>query len=113
MAKAAKARMTKLPRYRFDPSKTIIATVDSFSTVRLDYNHYSVPVKYVSKEVSTKGYGNELIIMYRNMEIARYHRCYERGKTKYQLTYYIDLIEKRPRSVFNARPVLTARPRSG
>lgn len=27
------------------------------------------------------------------------------NKTMYQLTYYIDLIEQRPRSVFNAKPV--------
>lgn len=105
MARVAKASMTKLPRYRYDPSKTIIATVDAFSTVRFDYNHYSVPVKYVGKEVSIKGYGNDLVIMYRNIELDRYHRCYERGKTKYQLSHYLDLIETRPRSVFNAKPV--------
>lgn len=105
MAKVAKAMMTALPTYRYDPSKTIIAKVDPFSTTRFHYNYYSVPVKYVGKEVSVRGFGNELVIMYQNEEIARYPRCYERGKTKYQLTHYMDLIEKRPRSVFNAKPV--------
>lgn len=105
MAKVAKDRMTALPKYRYDSSKTIIAKVDPYSTVKFDYNYYSVPVNYVGKEVSVKGYGNELVIMYRNTEVTRYPRCYERGKTKYQLSHYIDLIEKRPRSVFNAKPV--------
>lgn len=105
MALTTKVRMTQLPRYRFDSSKSITARVGEFSTVRFDYNHYSVPFKYVNKEVSIKGYGNEVVMMYRNTEIARYSRCYERGKTLYRLEHYIDLIEKRPRSVFNAKPV--------
>lgn len=105
MALTSRARMMSLPRYRFDPSKTVTAKVDDFSTVRFDGNSYSVPVKYTGKEVSVKGYGNEVVILYRTTEIARYPRCYEKGKTKYHLEHYIDLIESRPRSVFNAKPV--------
>jgi len=105
MAKTTRVRLTQLPRYRFDPSKSMTARVDDFSTVRFDYNHYSVPVKYAGKEISIKGYGNEIEMLYRNNEIARYQRCYQRGQTKYRLEHYIDLIEKRPRSVFNAKPV--------
>ncbi len=105
MAQVARAAMTPLPRYRFDPSKSLTVRVDDYSTVRFDYNHYSVPVPYAGKEVSVKGYGNCVVILYRSQEIARYTRYYERGKTQYRLAHYIDLIEKRPRSVFNARPV--------
>ncbi len=105
MALTSRARMTLLPRYRFDPSKTLTAKVDDYSTVRFDCNNYSVPVKYVGKEVSVKGYGNEVTMVYRNVEIARYPRCYEKGKTKYHLEHYIELIESRPRSAFNAKPV--------
>lgn len=105
MALMTKTRLTTLPRYRFDPSRSIIARVSDFSTVRFSYNQYSVPVKYAGKEVSVKGYGNEIVILYQNTELARYPRCYDRGQTKYRLEHYLDLIEKRPRSVFNAKPV--------
>ena len=105
MAQTTGLSMTQLPLYRFDPSKSITAKVDEFLTVKFDYNYYSVPIKYVGKEVSVKGYGNEVLMLYRNIEIARYPRCYKRGETKYRLEHYIDLIEKRPRSVFNAKPV--------
>ena len=105
MAQSSNARMARLPKYKFDPSKSIMARVDEFSTVRFDYNNYSVPVKYVSKEVTIKGYGNEIAILYRSSEIARYSRCYQRSTTKYQLEHYIDLIEQRPRSAYNAKPV--------
>ena len=105
MALTSQARMSLLPKYRFDSSKTVTAKVDDYSTVRFDRNNYSVPIEYAGKEVSVKGYGNELIIFYRNTEIARYPRCYEKGRTEYRLEHYLDLIERRPRSVFNARPV--------
>ncbi|OPL13777.1 MAG: transposase [Firmicutes bacterium ML8_F2] len=105
MALVARAAMTKLPPYRFDSSRTLTSPVNTYSTVRFDYNNYSVPVIYAGKEVAVKGYGNIIVIYHRGREIARYVRCYEQGKTKYQLEHYLDLIEKRPRSVFNARPV--------
>ncbi len=105
MFMTTKVMLTSLPRYRFDPSKSITQRVSDFSTVRYDYNHYSVPVKYADKEISIKGYGNEIVMIYRNAEVARYPRCYDRGQTQYRLEHYIDLIEKRPRSVFNAKPV--------
>lgn len=105
MAQSVRVRMTPLPRYRFDTSRTLIARVDDFSTVRFDSNRYSVPVLYAGKEISIKGYGNEVVMMYRNTEIARYPRCYEKGQTQYRIEHYLDIMEKRPRSVFNAKPV--------
>lgn len=105
MALVSQAKMTRLPPYRFDPSRTITAKVGDYSTVRFHLNNYSVPIKYAGKEVSVKGYGSEVVVFYRGDEIARYPRCYEKGKTYYCLEHYLDLIESRPRSVFNARPV--------
>ncbi|MBS3937116.1 MAG: IS21 family transposase [Peptococcaceae bacterium] len=105
MILAAQVKMASLPRYRFDPSRTITAKADDYATVRFDSNNYSIPAKYAGKEVGVKGYGNAVIIFYRNEELARYARCYEKGQTQYRLEHYLDLIESRPRSVFNARPV--------
>jgi transposase len=105
MALIAQKAMTKLPPYRFDPSKTKTGLVDHFSTVYFDRNYYSVPVSYAGKEVSVKGYGNEVVIFYRGTELAHYTRCYKRYQTYYRLEHYLNLIEKRPRSVFNAKPV--------
>ena len=46
LAKITAVRMMKLPKYKFDTSKSIIARVSDFSTVRFDYDQYSVPVQY-------------------------------------------------------------------
>ncbi len=105
MALTAREAMVRLPPYNFDPSRTVTCMVNTYSTLRFDCNNYSVPVKYAGKEVSVKGYGNEIVIYYRHSELASYPRCYEKNKTSYRLEHYLDLIEQRPRSVFNARPV--------
>jgi transposase len=105
MASISRTQMTDLPPYKFDSSKTVIARVNDYSLVRFDRNDYSVPISYAGKNITVKGFGNEVKMMYRNHEIERYPRCYHKGKTHYRLEHYIDLIEKRPRSVYNAKPV--------
>lgn len=97
--------LNAIPRYRFDTSKTAVASVDDYSTIRFEKNFYSVPTKHLRKEVTVKGYGNHICILYQNTEIATYNRCYFTGKTEYRLEHYIDLLERKPRSVFNAKPV--------
>lgn len=109
MCKSYVSRGTKLFKcssiFRFDISKTIIATVDDYSTVRYEKKYYSVPTKYLRKDVTVKGYGNYVRIFCQNTEIASHIRCYYSNKTIYRLEHYIDLLERKPRSVFNAKPV--------
>ncbi len=97
--------LNPLPSFRFDTSKTVVAGVDDFSTVRYEKNYYSVPTQYLRKEVTVKGYGNKVSIYYKNNLIASHIRSYYIGKTYYCLEHYIDLLDKKPRSVFNAKPV--------
>ncbi len=94
-----------IPKFRFDTSKTVEAKTDDFSTVRFDKNNYSVPTKYLMQSITIKGKGNNVILMHKNIEIASFERCYTSGKTFYRLEHYIDLLERKPRSVKNARPV--------
>lgn len=105
MVDVEKPRFIPLPEYRFDTSRSLTSLVDEFSVVRFDTNKYSVPFSFVGKSVTVKGYGNWVKIYYRNTEIAVYPRSYERNDVNYKIEHYIDLIEKRPRSVFNAKPV--------
>jgi len=97
--------LSVIPKFRFDTSKTSVAQVDDCSTVRFEKNNYSVPTKYIRQDVTVKGYGNYVQIIHKNLEIASFPRCYYSGRTEYKLEHYIDLLERKPRSVFNARPV--------
>jgi transposase len=105
-----RTQLLPLPKFQFDTSKTTTAKVDEFSTVRFDRNNYSVPVKYAGRDVTVKGYGQSIKILYRNMVLAEFERSYEKRSTFYQVEHYLDLIERRPRSVFNAKPVKDSLP---
>jgi transposase len=97
--------LNPIPRFTFDTSKTRIAKVDDFSTVRYEKNNYSVPTKYLRRDVTVKGYANSVSIWYEGHSVAEYPRHYSSGSTSYRLEHYIDLLERKPRSLNNARPV--------
>lgn len=100
-----KQLLAEIPRFRYDTAKTVIAKVNDYSTVRFEKNNYSVPTRYLMQEITVKGFGNKVSLLHRNNEIASFERCYDSGKTMYSLEHYIDLLERKPRSVRNARPV--------
>lgn len=97
--------LRQVPAYRYDTSRKTTPTVSDYSTVRFERNNYSVPVKYLRKEVTVKGYANEVCIFHDGQLIATYDRIYGAGKTEYRLEHYIDLLERKPRAVFQAKPV--------
>lgn len=100
-----KSILMPLPPYTYDPAKSVTPRVNEYSLIRFDRNSYSVPVKYVGKEVSVKGYGNKVKAYYKGEEIATHTRSYERNGIFTVVEHYIDLLERKPRAVFNARPI--------
>jgi transposase len=100
-----KQHLNPLPAFVFDTGKSLTARVADNSLLRFDRNQYSVPVHLVGKTVSLKAYGNHLICYYQGEEVSRHTRCYGRGETFFELEHYLPLLEQKPRSVFNAKPV--------
>lgn len=94
-----------VPVYRYDTSRTATPEVGDYSTVRFEKNNYSVPVRYLRRTVIVKGYADKVLIMYNGKLIATHDRLFGSGKTSYRLEHYIDLLERKPRSVFQAKPV--------
>ena len=97
--------LNAIPKFRFDTSKTVVAKTDDYSTVRFEKNNYSVPTRYLMQEITVKAQGNTVALWHRSTEIVTFERCYTSGETLYRLEHYIDLLERKPRSVRNARPV--------
>lgn len=97
--------LKQIPSYRYDTSRKGTPIVGDYSTVRFDKNDYSVPVRFLRKEVTVKGYANEVHIFHEGELIATFDRIYGSGKTEYRLEHYIDLLERKPRAVFQAKPV--------
>ena len=102
---ADKHCLNPLPAFVFDTGKNLTVRVSDTSLIRFDKNQYSVPVHLVGKTVSLKAYGNHLSCYYQGEEVAHHTRCYGRSETFFQLKHYLPLLEQKPRSVFNAKPV--------
>ena len=97
--------LRQIPAYRYDTSRLGTPIVGDYSTIRFDKNDYSVPVRYLRKQMTVKGYANEICIFYDGELVTTYDRFYGTGKTEYRLEHYIDLLERKPRAVFQAKPV--------
>lgn len=94
-----------LPKYSFETACCTDARVNAFSTVRFRTNIYSVPVRYVGLKVSIKGYPETIEIYHKGDLISIHERLMGRNQTSYHLDDYMPLLEKRPRSIFDAAPV--------
>ena len=97
--------LKQIPAYRYDTSRIATPTVGDYSTLRFDKNDYSVPVRYLRKQMTVKGYANEVCIFHEGELVATFCRLYGSGKIEYRLEHYIDLLERKPRAVFQAKPV--------
>lgn len=91
--------------YRYETAKVTTPTVGDYSTVRFDRNEYSVPVRFLRRAVTVKGYANKVEILCDRETVVTYERLSRQGKTTYKLEHYIGLLERKPRSVFQAKPV--------
>jgi len=94
-----------LPKYQYEIAKSIYTTVNSFSTVTYETNKYSVPTKYIGKEVLIKANHSSITVMHKKEVIAKHVRTFSKHKKIYDISHYVDALEQKPRAVFNAQPV--------
>ena len=100
-----KACMHPIAPYRYETARITTPTVGDYATVRFDRNEYSVPVRFLRKPVTVKGYANNVAIICDHNTVVIYERLQGQGKTAYKLEHYIGLLERKPRSVFQSKPV--------
>ena len=101
-------KLLPLPKMDFDPAKLTEHEADHYATVAFDGNRYSVPVELAGETLTVKGYARTVKIYYQGEAVAVHERLYKKGKTSYQLPHYLNLLELRPRAVWNAKPVTAA-----
>ena len=100
-----KACLHPIAPYRYETARIATPSVGDYSTVRFDRNEYSVPVRFLRKTVTVKGYANKVVIICDRDTVVTYDRRMGQGHTDYMLEHYIGLLERKPRSVFQAKPV--------
>jgi len=105
MLAVEKSILLPLPGSRYDVSKSSTCRVNTYAMVRFESNNYSVPVCYAGRSVGVKGFAEIVCIYADGGEIARHIRSYDREKDILFLPHYLPILERKPGSILNARPV--------
>lgn len=100
-----KQELLPLPGRRFDTSDTTECRVSQYATVRYASNEYSVPVAMASRNVTVKAFAETIQVFEDAQLVATHERCYGKWQKCLQLAHYLLLLEKRPRSILQAKPV--------
>jgi transposase len=103
-----RARLLPLSKHTFDCCSRREAKVNHYSLIAFDKNQYSVPVTFSGSILTVKGYISEVRIYDKQTLVAVHSRCYESGKQLFILEHYFKLLERKPRSVGQAKPVRQA-----
>ena len=93
------------PLTPYDACMKLATRVSSLSLVRHKTNDYSVPVAYGHREVLVKAYVDRLEIYCGSEHIAGHDRSYEKNDFVFDPLHYLALIEQKPNSLDQARPL--------
>jgi hypothetical protein len=97
-----------LSPHTFDCCSRKEAKVNRFSLIQFNKNQYSVPVSYTGRILTVKGYIHEIKIYDKQNLVATHPRSYGFGEEHFLLEHYLKLLERKPRSVSQAKPVRQA-----
>ncbi len=98
------AELAKMPCFVNRPN----CRVDKYSTVTINNVHYSVPDKYVNKQVTARIYTNKVAIYYDGVLITTHERCYKQGEYKIDIYHYLKTFKKKPGALPHSTALLQA-----
>lgn len=100
-----KAHLIALPASPFANTVISRARVSPYSTVLLDRNRYSVPVRYAGLWVSASLGVDSIELFHEGKSLARHPRVFGDGKWQLDADHYLDLLRQRPAAFSSARPI--------
>jgi transposase len=98
-----------LPLRSYKPVSLRAAKVDKLSLVRYENCFYSVPTKFVGRSLVVQASPFQIQIQSEKEVVAVHERIYEAGRIQTELAHYIDLLDRKPRAVERALPVVQAK----
>ena len=100
-----KPYLLKLPLDKYESYEIRFGKVNSLSLVNYRRNEYSVPTEYGHTQILIKGYHDKVVISYKDKVIAIHKRLYTKEDASYNALHYLDLIERKIRSLDQAKPL--------
>jgi len=103
--KSDRAASLSLPETPFPACRVASTFVSSESLVRFDSNDYSVPVDHAYQPVVVKGFVDRVEVYRDHTRIAAHPRGWEREQQIFEPQHYLRLLERKPGSLDDARPL--------
>jgi transposase len=100
-----RAASLALPVTAFPACRIVSTFVNSESLVRFDCNDYSVPVDHAHQPVVVKGFVDRVEVCRDHTPIATHLRCWEKEQQIFEPQHYLRLLERKPGSLDDARPL--------
>ncbi len=105
-----RSQLLSLPCPRFTTVATLSHKVNTYATVRVDRNHYSVPTQYVGLTLQVLLDVDRIRLCYRQQEVACHERVFGCDKWQLKPEHYLELLRQRPQAFETARPIKQWRP---
>ena len=74
-------------------------TVDKWSTITYENNHYSVPDKFVGEKIDIKVYSEKIVIMDGREKVGTHERFYQKGCWSVLLDHYLNTLIRKPGAI--------------
>lgn len=94
-----------VPPFPVDEDAPRPQEVSSLCLVRFDTNDYSVPCRYAYHLVTLRADVARVRIHYQDQCVAEHVRCHEKEKSIYEPWHYLDLVERKPRTLDDGAPM--------
>ena len=91
-----KPLLAPLPEDAFETGRWFTPRVDRYSQIAVRTGKYSVPVRYVGRQVRVLLHASELVVYDGRTVIARHERLIAKGGTRLVLDHYLEILLRKP-----------------
>lgn len=101
--------LAPLPVDRFETGRLFTPRVDRSSQITVRTNRYSVPTRFIGRELRVMLHANHLEVYDGRTEIARHDRLHAKGGTRLELDHYLEALIRKPGALPGATVLEQAR----
>lgn len=98
-----------LPVEEFETGRWFTPRVDRFAQVSVRMNKYSVPARYVGRQVRVLLHASELVVYDGQTVVARHERLMTKSGVQLDLDHYLEVLFRKPRALPGATALEQAR----
>lgn len=101
--------LAPLPEDEFETGRWSTPRVDRFAQIMVRQNRYSVPSRFIGRQVRVLLNASELVVFDGQTQIARHERLMTKGSSQLDLDHYLEILMRKPGALAGATALEQAR----